>query len=403
MPVRNVNPGELITSRDWNDLVNALNALEERVIDLASGGAKAPPRITQVLPTGILTAGDQIRIYGTNFDFTRGAHSVFFGNTRATNFLNGSSDTLLIVQIPDKVEGATEAGTTITMSVGNLNGYTTWALTIKAKPEVTTGGFQFTYTGSQPTAPTQNTPIVYNFELKSFASQNVIITITPNIQVIPPLPPGVSDPGLPDLLDVIDADGTVRPDHRISLATGATKKSSLRLNLPSNTTGLRYSLSVTARVPGLTPVIESLPEQQVGLESEQPDPTITSFEFASVVQGNASFSTDTGGVSGIDGTLKVAQGTATIEMRTVFSNIPTGTTNSYVLSATVDAPANGWSASVNPVMQNPLLVHAPGANIPTDFDITAPGTAAAAVVRLTLTRQGVARNNKRTVAYRLLS
>ena len=404
MPSLNVNPGDLITSKNWNDLVGALNALEARVTELESGGSKNLPRITQVLPTGVLMAGDQIRIYGGNFDFTKGAQSVFFGNSRATGFLNGSSDNLLIVQIPDTVEGATEAGTTMTMSVGNLNGFSTWALTIKAKPVSIAGGFTFTYKGSRPTAPTQNIPILYDFDIKSIASQDLIVTISPTIQVLLPLPPGISDPGLPGLLDMLDADGTVRSDRRIQLPQGTTKTISLRLSLPAQTTGLRYSLSVTASAPGVSSVIESLPEQQVGQESEQPDPTITNFEFATVVQGTASFSTDTGGISGIDGTLKIPLGTkATIEMRTQFSNIASGTTNNYLLSATVDAPANGWSASVDPVMPNPLPIHGPGGSAPTDFDITAPATSAAATVRLTLTNQGAIKNNKRTVAYRLLS
>jgi hypothetical protein len=402
MPLPTVNPGDLITSDDWNDLVAALNALEAQVAELESGGGKSPPRIAQVLPTGAVMAGDQIRIFGSNFGYTQGGHSVFFGDTRATGFLSGSSDTLLIVQIPEKVEDATEDGTPMTMSVGNLYGITTWALTIKAKPEVTTGGFQFTYKGSRPTTPAQNTQVFYDFELKSFASQDLTVTITPTIQAVLPLPSGIPDPVLSGLLAVLDADGTVRSDRRISLPEGTTKTISLRLNIPDRTTGIRYSLSVTASASGVTPVTESLPEQQVGQESEQPDPTISNFEYASVVDGEGSFSTDTGGVSGVDGTLRIRQGTrATIEMRTQFSNIPTGTTNNYQLSAAVDAPSNGWSASVNDTMQNPLPVQGPGGLSLIYFDITAPGTSTTAIVRLRLTRQGVATNNKRTVAYRL--
>jgi hypothetical protein len=403
MPLQTVNPGDLITATDWNDLVAALNGLDARVADLESGGSNTAPRITQVLPTGARTVGEEIRIYGSNFGFTQGAHSVFFGNTRATNLRTGSSDTLLIVQIPDPVDGATEAGPTLTMSVGNLHGYTTWAIAIKSKPVVVSGGVQFTYLGSRPTTPAQNTQVFYDFELHSTASQDLNATLAPDIQIIPPLPVGVPDPGLGGLLTAIDSDGTERPDGRIALLEGATKTISLRLNLPNNTNGIKYSLSVAASASGVASVVEPVPNQQVGQAGEQPDATVTTFEFSSIADGQGSFSADTGGVSGIDGTLTVKRGTTvTIDLDTSFTGVPVGTTN-YQLTATVQAPANGWSASVNPIMQNPTPIQGPGGSIDSLFDITAPASSNSATVQLMLTRQGATTSNKRSVSYRLLT
>jgi hypothetical protein len=403
MPLRNVNPGDLITSNDWNSLVTALNAMEVRVAELESGGSKSAPRITQVLPTGVRTVGDEIRIYGSNFDYIQGAKSVSFGNTPAVKFLAGSSDTLLIVEIPDPVEGATEAGATLTMSVGNRHSFTTRAITIKSKPVVVSGGIDFTFFRSRPATPTQNQAVFYDFSLHSTASQNLNVTITPDIQIILPLPPGVNDPGLEDFITVLDSDGTERANHVITLAEGATKIISLRLDLPNNINNTRYSVNVRASAPEISPVVRSLPDQQVGLEGEQPDPTITAFEFSSIIDGDGSFSTDTGGVSGVDGTLTVKRGTTvTIELDTTFAGIPVGTTNNYQLTVAV-SPTNGWSASVNPVMQNPLPSNGPGGSVDAYFDITAPSSTNTAIVRFTLTRQGVTTNNTRTLSYRLLT
>ncbi len=401
MPLKTANPGELIRAADWNELVAAHNALAALVADLSNGGPNSPPRIVQVLPSGIVTAGDQIRIFGSNFGFSQGAHGVFFGNTRATMFLGGSSDTLLIVQIPDPVADATAAGTPLTMTVSNLHGFTTSVITIKSRPVVTTGQIQFSYKGSRPATPAQNGSVFYDFELKSLASQDLVVTLTPTIQVIPPLPAGVPDPGLPALLAVLDSDATVKLDGRISLPEGTTKTVSLRLNLPNNVNGVRYSFAVTAQAPGVSSVVEALPDQEVGQAGEQPDPTIVNFDFSSFVAGSGTFAPDAVVGSGLDGALSIPRGTtATIDVGATFLAVGP-TINNYMITAAMDAPANGWSVAVDPVIQNPLPAGTGAVSV--FFDLVAPSTAATAIVRLTLTRQGVSSGNRKTVAYRLQS
>ena len=398
MPLENVNPGDLIKSEDWNRLVAAINDLDGRIAQLEIGGGKAP-RITQVLPSGAVTAGDTIRIFGSNFDFSQGGHSVFFGNTRALTFLNGSSDTLLIVQLPNVIEGATETGTPMTLTVGNLVDTTSQAITVKSKPVVVSGGIQFTFKGTRPGAtPTPGAQFFYDFELKSQASDSLNVTIIPTIAVVPPLPSGVSDPGLPALLTLMEG-ATERANGQISLPEGATKTVSLRLNLPAGTNGLRYSLSATASAPGVVNKVETLPQQQVGQATEQPDPTITTLEFNKLADGDAAF---TAGGVGVDGTISVRQSTtAIVEFRAIFGNINVGTTNNYSITAAIEGAAGGWTTKVDQVVQNPLPVSGPGGPLPVFVDITAPATPATATLRLTLTRQGIPTNNKRSVAYRL--
>jgi hypothetical protein len=402
MPIRTVNPGDLITALDWNDLINLVNAMDVRIAELESSTGGNLPRIIQVLPSGPITAGDTIRIFGSNFDFSEGAHSVFFGVTRAISFLDGSSDTLLLVRVPDPVEGATEAGAPMTLIVGNLVGTTTQAITVRSRPVVTSGGLNFTFIGTRPTeTPTANSQFFYDFQLTSTASEDLTVTIAPTIAVIPPLPDGVPDPGLPARLAVIDS-GTVRENGQVFLAEGTTRTVSLRLSLPAGTNGVRYSLSATASAPGVATRTEILPEQQVGVAGETPDPTITNFDFNSVAEGDAAFFPTTGGVSGVDGTIRVRQNTtATIEFGALFANIPSGTTNNYLISATIDSPAGGWSAAVNDINQNPLPVVGPGGPVTIFFDINAPFSATTAIMRLTLTRQGLDTNNRRVVAYRV--
>jgi hypothetical protein len=398
MTLPKVNPGQLIKSLDWNALIDLVNAMDARLAILESGTATSAPRID--LAPDVVTEGDDIFIYGSRFDFSKGGQTVFFGSTRATGFLGGSSDTLLVVEVPNEVQGATDEGATMTLTVGNLVGFTTRAITVKNKPDVVTGGVQFTYKGSTPTTPAQNSQTFYNFELKSTASQPLVVTVTPTIQVILPLPAGVSDPNLPSRVMLIDSDNTEKPNGQIALPEGATKNIKLRLTLPDQVNGLKFSVSASVSAAGITTVNEAVPNQQVGQLGEQPDPTVTNFDNLKKIGGSGQVSTDTGGVAGVDGTIKVAAGTtATFQVRTQF-DFANGT-NSYDLNAAVDNGASGWSAAIDPSMQDPLPVTAPGGLIQIKFKITAPNNATNDVVRLTLTRAGVSTNNKRSVAYRL--
>lgn len=402
MPLLNVDPGDLIRSTDWNGLVAAINALEVRVAELESGGPGGPPRIDEVLSNAIVTAGDTIQIYGARFDFSLGGHSVFFGDTRAVTFFSGSSDSLLVVRVPDVVVGATEQGTAMTLKVGNLVGIATRAITIKSKPVVVSGNVGFSFKGTRPSqTPTAGATFFYDFDLKSNASENLIVTIAPTITAITPLPGGT--PPLQTLIAVLDSDGTLRENGQIALPEGATKTISLRLNVPAGTTNVQYNLSATATAPGVPNVTESLPTQQVGQATEQPDPTITNFEFFAPADANSVFSAATGGVAGVDGTISVFPGqSSSIETRATFGNIAQGATNLYDLTAVIVAPANGWSTKINDITLPLQTVPGPGGTVPLFFDITAPTAAGQAVVRFTLTRRGLATNNKRSIAYRLI-
>src|SRR6185503_12265077 len=181
MPLKNVNPGDLITALDWNGAISLINAMDVRLTHLENSGTTCPknPHITQVLPAGPITAGDTITILGSNFDFLAGAQSVFFGSTRAVTFLAGSSDTVLNVVVPDPVAGATLGGASMLLTVGNLISTTTQPIVVKSKPIVISGNINFTFKGTRPTAtPTQNADFFYDFDLVSMASEDLIVTIT---------------------------------------------------------------------------------------------------------------------------------------------------------------------------------------------------------------------------------
>jgi hypothetical protein len=247
--------------------------------------------------------------------------------------------------------------------------------------------------------PTSGSDVFYDFQLHSRASEDLLVRIVPTIQVIRPLPTGVDDPGLADLITMLDAAGGTITE--VALPEGATRMISLRLALPEGVDGLRYSLRAMAISPDVQLKLESLPEQEVGQQSEQPDPGVGPFEFGFFdSHGESSFSTDIGHVSGVDGTLFLRQGTTdSVSMQMSFVDTSAGPID-YELSAEVQAPANGWSASVHPTTMNPIVV-VDGGSVDSLFTVTAPASASTAIVEFSVTRQGT--NSRRVVRFRLVT
>jgi hypothetical protein len=402
MTLRTVNPGDVIASTDWNDLVLAFTVLEGRVSDLERvGGSKVPPRITKVLPEGARTAGDWINIFGSNFDVSKTGYSVRFGNTRATTFdAAHSSDSLLIVQIPDQVDGATASGAPITMTVANLTDSATWPLTVKSKPVLVGGGFEFGYLNSVPDTPASSSPIEYNFRLASLSNADLAVSVQADIQVS-----GVS--GAP-AYEVHDADGTNRPDRTIALVQGGVKTITVRFTVPGAPLLTPFTLTATASATGFQPVTEIVPPQTVGVAGEIPDPTITNLTWNRALAGTANFTPLSGGtVAGILTIPGTAAATVSIALDTTFANIPAGNTYHYVSSATVVSGA-GWTASARSPSQ--YDIPSPGAQRFPNFDINAPDVSAIppanrtpAFIRFTLTHTGTGAtaNNRRSVTFRV--
>jgi hypothetical protein len=89
--------------------------------------------------------------------------------------------------------------------------------------------------------------------------------------------------------------------------------------------------------------------------------------------------------------------TVTVFLDTTFSQIPVGSTFKYLSSATVVTGA-GWSAGPNALEGNEFDVRGPGEQDFPAFDISAAASGQA-TIQFTLTRQGLATNNKRSVTF----
>lgn len=116
-----VKPGDLIKADDWNSLVDELVALDARLADLEEnvpGGG--PPVIKSLDPSGSVKMGDTLRIIGNNLG-TSTLVSVTIADVAVSSFLSGSSDSILIIQIPP-ILGIPNAGKDVDLVVTNTKG-----------------------------------------------------------------------------------------------------------------------------------------------------------------------------------------------------------------------------------------------------------------------------------------
>lgn len=125
-----VQPGDLITSDLMNRFLRELSDLEERV-SLLEGGTPAAGQvvITDVLPGTLLQERQEVQIKGRNFDFSIGAQRVYFATQPVEFYKLGSSDNLLVVDVPT-IPGLPTLGGTVTLTVSNKTTTATRQVTV---------------------------------------------------------------------------------------------------------------------------------------------------------------------------------------------------------------------------------------------------------------------------------
>ena len=185
-----VKPGDLITSAYFNTIVDELADLERRLALLEGSGTGPGPIgggavvIDSFAPTTDLRIGQELTIFGRNFGFSSGSQSVFFNSARATVFKTGSSDTKLIIEIPD-VPGVTEAGTQVSLTVANFSSTDTRSLTLKPVQLAEQGNIALSFLSVTPSTITAGSPPgpTFRYQISAPILLPVTVTITPTISI----------------------------------------------------------------------------------------------------------------------------------------------------------------------------------------------------------------------------
>jgi hypothetical protein len=362
-PLEHVRPGDLITALAWNTLVDKLNDVNTRLIELenAGGGGSTDVAITELIPDGVLTSGDDLEIRGRNFDYSRGAQRVYFNATPVSIFRDGSSDTRLLIQIPN-VPAATEAGTQVTLLVTNPTSSTSRQVTLKRAPDQQQGNVALNYQSVNPLRIVAGSQVTFTYSVSSQTLLPVVVTIAPTISLT----------SVQNSLQILNPDGTTIVQGRLSLNSGETKLFLIRIptfpNLADNTP---FTMQVAASGTGIGGDQDGPREFRVNVASEPVD-TKTTLDIESAVPPSALVENKT--------KLRLARtSSAIVKLEIGFTEA-----GSYNFIAPTHAQWNIQPSDENPAP--PFNVSGVPSGIPLDF-IISPKTTASGTVRVTFTVQ----------------
>jgi hypothetical protein len=173
-----VSPGDLILANLFNEVVIVLNDHEQRLqkLEQAAIGTSAVV-ITAVVPTGSVRMGTQLQLIGRNFGVPA-LNQVNINGTPVSGFKTGSSDTLLIFDIPN-VQGIAAQGQTATINLSNANGFATATIFLLPGQPVTATGQLFLAMSQPPQVAliTAGADFIYTFALTGVTSMDETYTV----------------------------------------------------------------------------------------------------------------------------------------------------------------------------------------------------------------------------------
>jgi IPT/TIG domain len=388
-----VQPGDLITAAEMNDLFDEIESLEARVTALETGTGTptttiSPVTITSVSPDPV-QVGATLTITGTNFGVSTAGNTVLFDDVPAFSTLAGSSDTLLIVVVPD-IPGLPAGGGSVALHVSNALFSASRTIHVHPAPIPQQGTVDIIFDGVTPDPITAATTNDFQFHLLNQATvQPVTLTLTPAIG---------GQPWTATILD--DAHNPIAGNQITLLHHGDTKTFFVRVTIPSATNGTAFTLSVAGSGSGITSS-SSIGSYEVG-QFADPDTTFTLAPGAApgVISGN----TVTASASAPFGTTVPIVGSMTVAgaYDVTVALVPAGAAGWN--PPTITAPGATGSPPVNRISVQPTDLGSPPHAVPESIQIRVkPQTATAAAAQLRVTVQRGGATQSRTLTFNLVA
>jgi hypothetical protein len=265
----NVQPGTLITSQAWNQVMQTLNSYGDRISALESTGAVANGVvISSVNPSGPVQVGATLQIIGSNFGFSIGATQVTFSGVSVSSFLAGSSDTQLVVVVPNT--NPAPGGTLTTVTVANQNSSATTPILVLPVPQPVIGPVVITPGQPIPSPVVQAATAIFPFVLTSGANLPASYAVTPT----------VTGPAWQSLLQLLDGNKTLITTGQVALSPGLPTTIYISIAIPTGSNTIPFALGLSVASGTRSSGSSGLSSYTVGVVSTPPDTTI-GFTFGS--------------------------------------------------------------------------------------------------------------------------
>ena len=236
-----IKPGDLITSNFMTSIINAIESLDDRVIKLEEASSEDNKvAIIELDPkSGPYRVGQEMKILGRNFEYSIGAHRLYFDATNVAVFKPDSSDSKLIFDIPE-VLNIPVSGKTVLLTLKNRSSTDSRFITLMPKKEPLAGSIIVdSYHTVEEGTITPNQTATFKFNLKSGLNQPARFVISPFISI------DTNQQEWQERLRVLDKNKI--EINEIILNNGENQDFYIRItSIPSGTDGQVFSLTVDA-------------------------------------------------------------------------------------------------------------------------------------------------------------
>jgi hypothetical protein len=387
-----VEPGDLITAGQMNDLIDRLNSIDERLAAVEQNGAQsgADVVITAIEPpSGNLKVGELLRVHGANFGFSVGSHRVYIDDLRVNAFESGSSDQLLNFKIPLTITDAPVNGRPAVLTVSNATSSTQRTLILRSAMTLA-GAADVNFINVQPATPTANGQATFQFQVVSQANLEATFALTASVIS------AVSQSLWTSAVRLLDSNQVEIPGGQVTLTPGQSKTVFVAINpIPNVPNGTAFTVALNV-VSGTVSGSSGNMPFAVGSAVQQPDATITlNAPTADIVSGAAT----------LNSTSLTASNGAIVNL-----SFPSTFTvqGNYDIVPSLKNGATNWALLVAAVTQNPLPVlqteiNAGGGKASKNIVIAIQRNAGATAgtLEVKVTRQGQTQNRTRTLLLQL--